>query len=252
MKVHGIPAFSDNYIWCIEHAGRAAVVDPGDEEPVLAHLERHGLELVAILITHRHDDHAGGIAGLMRRFEVPVFGPAGEDIAGVTVKVREGDTASIAGLGVAFEVLDVPGHTRGHIAYYRPNQLFCGDTLFACGCGRLFEGTPAQMAESLAKLARLPGETAVYCAHEYTQANIRFARAVEPDNARLAARSVEVDALRAAGQPTLPSTIALELDTNPFLRTTSPQVVASAHAHGARDDGPVAVFAALREWKNRF
>lgn len=252
MKTFGIPAFEDNYIWCIEHNGTAAVVNPGDEAPVLAHLAHNGLRLGAILVTHHHGDHSGGIAALVQRFDVPVFGPAGEDIAGVTVKLREGDTVNVPGIGAPFSVIDVPGHTRGHIAYYRPNQLFCGDTLFACGCGRLFEGTAAQMAGSLHKLAQLPGDTEVYCAHEYTQSNIRFARAVEPENAALSARSGQVNDLRARRLPTVPSTIELERATNPFLRCEVPQVAATARSHGAADSSPLAVFAALREWKNRF
>lgn len=251
MKTTGIPAFDDNYIWCLEKDGWAVVVDPGDDVPVLEHLAGSGNSLAAILITHHHGDHAGGIAGLLRRFDVPVFGPAGEDIAGVSVKVREGDIVRVPQLGAEFSVIEVPGHTLGHVAYYRPNQLFCGDTLFACGCGRLFEGTPAQMFASLSKLGDLPGDTRVYCAHEYTQSNIRFALAVEPDNARLIARSKEVAALREAGTPTVPSTIAQEHDTNPFLRAHEPAVIASARAHGA-DGSPTSVFAVLREWKNRF
>ncbi|MGB7990526.1 MAG: hydroxyacylglutathione hydrolase [Candidatus Methylophosphatis roskildensis] len=251
MKITGIPAFQDNYIWCLERDGRALVVDPGDADPVLDHLAASGTALAAILITHHHNDHAGGIAGLVRRFDVPVFGPALEDIAGVTVKVREGDTVRVPQLDAQFSVIKLPGHTLGHVAYYRPNQLFCGDTLFACGCGRLFEGTPAQMLASLSKLAALPGDTQVYCAHEYTQSNIRFALAVEPGNQRLIARSKQVNALRQAGLPSVPSTIETERETNPFLRAGESAVIASARARGA-DDSPVAVFAALREWKNRY
>lgn len=251
MKITGIPAFQDNYIWCIEGDGRALVVDPGDADPVLEHLSASGAALAAILITHHHDDHAGGITGLVRRFDVPVFGPAVEDIAGVTVKVREGDTVRVPQLDAQFSVIELPGHTLGHVAYYRPNQLFCGDTLFACGCGRLFEGTAEQMYSSLSKLAALPGDTQVYCAHEYTQSNIRFALAVEPDNQRLIARSKRVNALRQAGLPSLPSTIETERETNPFLRAGEPAVIAAARLRGA-DDSPVAVFAALREWKNRY
>lgn len=251
MNISGIPAFSDNYIWCLEQDGRTVVVDPGDALPVLDHLAHRGATLAAILITHHHGDHAGGIAGLVRRFDVPVFGPAAEDIAGVTVKVREGDTVRIPQIDTEFSVIEVPGHTLGHVAYYRPNHLFCGDTLFACGCGRLFEGTPAQMFASLARLAALPGDTQVFCAHEYTQSNIRFALAVEPDNRRLIERAAEVDALREAGLPSVPSSIETERQTNPFLRAGEPAVRAAARAHGA-GDSPVTVFAALREWKNRF
>ena len=251
MKVTGIPAFQDNYIWCVEHDGQALVVDPGEAAPVLDHLMQSGATLAAILVTHHHSDHAGGISGLLRRFDVPVFGPAAEDIDGVTVKVRRGDTVRVPQLDAEFSVIEVPGHTLGHVAYYRPNQLFCGDTLFACGCGRLFEGTPAQMLASLSTLAALPDDTQVFCAHEYTQSNIRFALAVEPGNRRLIARSNQVNALRAAGLPSVPSTIEMERATNPFLRTGEPAVIAVARVHGA-DDSQVAVFAALRQWKNRY
>lgn len=251
MKITGIPAFSDNYIWCVDNGRSALVVDPGEAAPVLDHLNRSATTLAAILITHHHGDHAGGINGLVRHFDVPVIGPAGEDIAGVTVKVREGDTVRVAELDVEYSVIEVPGHTLGHVSYYRPNQLFCGDTLFACGCGRLFEGTPAQMVASLSKLAALPADTLVYCAHEYTQSNIRFALAVDPANQNLIARSQQVNALRAAGLPSVPSTLETERATNPFLRTGEAAMIAAARARGA-DDSPVAVFAALREWKNRY
>lgn len=251
MQITGIPAFSDNYIWCIEQDGWALVVDPGEAEPVLDHLGRSGARLAAILITHHHGDHTGGIAGLAPRFDAPVIGPAREDIAGVTVRVREGDTVRIPQLDAEFSVIELPGHTLGHIGYYRPNQLFCGDTLFGCGCGRLFEGTPAQMVGSLSRLAQLPADTLVYCAHEYTQANIRFALAVEPANSSLLARSREVGKLRLAGLPSVPSTIETERETNPFLRIGEAAVIAAAVARGAAAS-PDAVFATLREWKNRY
>lgn len=252
MEIVPIKAFADNYIWLLREGRHAVVVDPGDAEPVMAHLDRHGLELSAILITHHHGDHAGGIEDLLQRGAVPVFGPVSESIDGVTQRVAEPDRIRVPGLDVEFEVLDLPGHTRGHVGYYRPSVLFCGDTLFGCGCGRLFEGTPAQMARSLAKLAALPGDTRVYCAHEYTQSNVRFALAVEPDNAALRRRADDVARARAADEPTVPSTIALERETNPFLRATSPRVIESARAQGAGGTDPVSVFAAIREWKNRF
>jgi hydroxyacylglutathione hydrolase len=257
MQIHPVPAFEDNYLWVIEDGRHAAAVDPGDEAPVQAFLESRGLTLGAILVTHHHGDHVGGVEWLAGRWKCEVFGPAGEEIDGLTRRLREGDRFTVPGLAIELEVLDVPGHTRGHIAYFGrgPGQpfVFCGDTLFACGCGRLFEGTPAQMAQSLGKLARLPRETRVYCAHEYTMSNIRFALAVEPGNDRLFARSERDAAARAAGRPTLPCTIADELDTNPFLRCAVPEVAASASRQAGRPlASPVEVLAAVREWKNTF
>jgi hydroxyacylglutathione hydrolase len=253
MQIHPVPAFEDNYLWVIEDGRHAAVVDPGDAQPVQAFLEARGLALTAILATHHHGDHVGGLEALAGRWKCEVFGPAGERIEGLTKKLREGDRIVVPGLGLPFSVLDVPGHTAGHIAYVGDHAVFCGDTLFACGCGRLFEGTPAQMLDSLAKLADLPGDTRVYCAHEYTMSNIRFAMAVEPGNTKLAARKARDAALRQRHLPTVPSTIADELDTNPFLRWTSPEVIASASRHAGRPlSCAVEVFTAVREWKNNF
>lgn len=257
MHVHAVPAFQDNYLWVLEARGAAAVVDPGDAAPIAAFLERRGLPLAAILVTHHHGDHAGGVSALAARWRCPVFGPAGEAIAGVTQTLREGDRITVPGLQARFAVLDVPGHTAGHIAYVAegsdPPRVFCGDTLFACGCGRLFEGTPAQMVDSLGKLRALPPETLAYCAHEYTMANIRFAEAVEPRNARLAERKAREAARRARGEPTVPMRIAEELETNPFLRWEAPDVIAAAERHAGRSlKGHVEVFAAIREWKNGF
>jgi hydroxyacylglutathione hydrolase len=248
-----VAAFQDNYIWVLHDGRSAAVVDPGDAAPVEAFLARHRLALCAILATHHHPDHVGGIARLVEQHRVPVFGPRAEPIPALTQAVGEGDTAAIAALGVEFSVLEIPGHTRAHIAYYRPGTLFCGDTLFACGCGRIFEGTPEQMYASLEKLAALPDDTQVYCAHEYTLANIRFARAVEPDNAALQAREARERARRADAQPTIPSALGAERATNPFLRCSEPAVMAAASARlGAAVSDPVRVFTAIREWKNRF
>lgn len=248
-----LPAFKDNYIWTLRHETSAAVVDPGEAEPVKAYLAREGLTLAAILATHHHPDHVGGIAELVAMTKVPVFGPRGEPIPALTHPVGQGDKVEIPALKAEFSVLDIPGHTRAHVAYYGLESLFCGDTLFACGCGRLFEGTAEQMLASLSKLAALPDATKVYCGHEYTLANIKFARAVDPDNRMLAAREQRARALRAAGQPTLPSTLGEERATNPFLRCAEPVVVESANKYlGARAADPVRVFAAIREWKNRF
>jgi hydroxyacylglutathione hydrolase len=199
LEIVPLPALRDNYIWTLRAGRHAAVVDPGEARPVLEYLARGRLELVAILATHHHPDHVGGIPELLAKGRVPVFGPKGEPIATLTRPVGEGDTVEIPALGLALSVLDIPGHTRAHIAYYGAESLFCGDTLFACGCGRLFEGTPEQMMSSLAKLAALPDSTRVYCGHEYTLANIAFAQQVEPKNAALAARLARDRKLRDAG-----------------------------------------------------
>jgi hydroxyacylglutathione hydrolase len=253
LKIVPVPAFQDNYIWLLCGSRHAAVVDPGDAKPVREFLQREGLELCAILATHHHPDHVGGIAELAAERRVPVFGPRAEPIPAVTAAVAEGDAVTIPELDATFSVLDIPGHTRAHIAYYRPGTLFCGDTLFACGCGRLFEGTPEQMYASLQKLAALPEETRVYCAHEYTLANIRFALAVEPDNAALQARAASAQATRARHEPTVPSTIALELATNPFLRCSEPSIRAAAQRRGGSADlDRVQTFAAIRAWKDGF
>jgi hydroxyacylglutathione hydrolase len=253
LEIVPLPAFKDNYIWTLRQGPRAAVVDPGEARPVREYLAREGLELVAILATHHHPDHVGGIAELVAAKKVPVFGPKGEPIPALTHPVGQGDRAEIPGIGAQFSVLDIPGHTRAHVAYYGLGSLFCGDTLFACGCGRVFEGTPAQMLDSLQKLAALPDDTRVYCGHEYTLANIRFARAVDPQNPVLAAREVRAQALRDAGRPTLPSTLGEERATNPFLRCAEPAVIESANKYlGARAADPARVFAAIREWKNKY
>ena len=245
-----IPAFKDNYIWLLRRGRQAFVVDPGDAAPVLQRLAADDLELAGILITHHHADHQGGIAGLLAHRACDVFAPAEESITGRTHPLRGGERLEL--LGVAVEVLAVPGHTLGHLAYLAPGALFCGDTLFGAGCGRLFEGTPAQMSASLERIAALPDATRIYCAHEYTQMNLPFAQAVEPDNPDIAARIQRVAAARVAGQATVPLTLGEEQLSNPFLRCREPAAIASAQANGARDASPVEVFAALRAWRNVF
>ncbi len=252
VEVVPLRAFKDNYVWTMRNDRHAAVVDPGDAAPVIEYLDATGLELAAILLTHHHADHVGGVPDLLARRKVPVYGPAAEPIPTLTRGVSGGDRVDVPELGLAFEVIDIPGHTRAHAAYYGAKRLFCGDTLFACGCGRVFEGTPEQMYASLARLAALPDDTLVYCGHEYTLANIGFAKAVEPANAALAEREAADRRLREAGKPTLPSTIGREKATNPFLRCMEPAVIESANKYlGARASGPVQVFAAIRDWKNR-
>lgn len=247
-----IPAFKDNYIWLLRKGASAAVVDPGDARPVIEALDREGLSLTTILVTHHHADHQGGVTALLARYPAEVFGPAAESIAGVTMSLHGGETIRAAFCDDEFQVLAVPGHTLGHIAYYGAGCLFCGDTLFAGGCGRLFEGSAAQLFASLARLASLPDQTAVYCAHEYTEANLRFALAVEPGNRRLQSRVNEVAVARAKGWSTVPSTIAIEKASNPFLRCAEPEVAASARRRVSDATDELAVFAALREWKNGF
>jgi hydroxyacylglutathione hydrolase len=249
-----IPAFEDNYIWLLtaDGHGGCAVVDPGDEDPVLERLLAAGLRLDAILITHKHGDHTGGICGLKARWPgARVYGPANERIALLDEPLGEGDEVDLGPLG-SFTVLDVPGHTEGHIAYHGEDVLFCGDTLFAGGCGRVFSGTFEQLSDSLARIAALPPETLLYCAHEYTLDNLGFARWVEPDNPELEEREAADRASREHGQPTVPSTLALELATNPFLRQDQPAVIAAAEQWaGEALAGRHAVFRALRTWKDR-
>ncbi|MEI7537826.1 MAG: hydroxyacylglutathione hydrolase [Comamonadaceae bacterium] len=255
MKLIPLPAFSDNYIWLLHDERHALVVDPGDAEPVLAALQEFKLELQAILVTHHHPDHTGGVAALRQATGAQVFGPQREAMPQPLTQLSDG--ARVQCLGLQFEVIDVPGHTAGHIAYYTSGAdqapiLFSGDTLFSGGCGRLFEGTPAQMLVSLKRLSALPDDTRVCCAHEYTLSNLKFACAVEPGNAALQAYFVSVRELRSANQPSLPSALFLERQINPFLRTQHAAVIQAVRARDASADDEVSVFAALRQWKNQF
>ena len=253
--VLAIPAFKDNYLWLIHNGTVAVAVDPGDAAPILAALTEHHLVLAAILLTHHHADHVGGVPALLQHTKVPVYGPRNDRIAAVTHALGEGDLVNLPELPLQLSVLDVPGHTLGHIAYVAQAEgwLFCGDTLFAGGCGRVFEGTPAQMMHSLQKLAALPPATLVYCAHEYTMSNLRFAQAAEPDNADLRQRVVDEQQKRDRDVPTVPSNIGLERRTNPFFRFTESGVVKTLKDRGLSDGAtPLGDFAALREWKNVF
>ena len=271
MNLNAVAAFADNYIWMLHDGSAAIVVDPGDATPVIEALGAWKLRLAGILVTHHHGDHVGGLEGLRPLLQGPIYGPARESIPRPYTPCVAGDTVEL--LGIKFSVLDVPGHTAGHIAYYanyanyanyaepagEAPLLFCGDTLFTAGCGRLFEGTAEQMHHSLQLLAALPGDTRVCCAHEYTLSNLRFARTVEPGNAALREHEARCIELRERGVPTLPSTIALERRINPFLRCSEPAVSAAASAHAtsaaAQEEhlaDPVSVLAALRQWKNEF
>lgn len=252
MQIEAISAFEDNYIWALRRQDQVVVVDPGEAAPVMRHLEKVGARLTAIFVTHRHDDHIGGIAELVARHPAPVYGPSREAQAVVTQPLRDGARLSV--LGTEFEVMDVPGHTLGHVAYYarREGWLFCGDTLFGAGCGRVFEGTLPQMHTSLARLAALPLATHLYCAHEYTQSCLRFAKIVEPANAAIDARIEMVQQQRAANQPSVPSTLAEELATNPFLRWSAPDVITAATnflGHAPANDAET--FGAIRVWRDQ-
>ena len=261
MTLVPLPAFADNYIWMLHDGRHAIVVDPGESGPVFDALARDSLQLAAILVTHHHADHTSGVAALRDATGATVFGPARERIPAPCVPLAHGDHAEA--LGLRFEVIDVPGHTAGHIAFFLPAGtgpeaeaplVFCGDTLFSGGCGRLFEGTPAQMLASLDALAALPDTTRVCCGHEYTLANLRFARAVEPANADLTHYTARCEALRAQGRPTLPARLGLERRINPFLRSREATILQALQAHDglAADSARVDVFAALRQWKNDF
>jgi hydroxyacylglutathione hydrolase len=257
VTVHPVPAFTDNYIWLIESPldpRRVVAVDPGDAAPVSAALKRLNASLAAILLTHHHPDHVGGVGQLKQEWPgVEVLAPDDARIDTQTRTVYDGERCQLPQVGLEWEILHVPGHTLSHIAFVGHGALFCGDTLFSAGCGRIFEGTPTQMNASLQRLAALPPETRVYCGHEYTAANLRFASDVEPLNAAAQDYSARVARLREAGEPSLPSTLGLELEVNPFLRCTKPQVREAASRHAGKElEDEVDVFANLRAWKDHY
>jgi len=252
LDITAIPALRDNYIWAIHDEHHAVVVDSGEAAPVLRFLGERGLCLEAILCTHRHLDHTGGIAELREVYNVPVYGRRHPDNPHITHDLREGDRLELDAPRIAFDIIETPGHLDDHIAFVAPGILFCGDVLFGAGCGRNFEGAPAQLHHSLQRLAALPGDTRVYCAHEYTALNLPFAQACEPDNAAIRQRIIETARLRAANLPTMPSSIALEKATNPFLRCTEPELIRTLQRRGLADTGELGVFTALRAWRERF
>ncbi|WMS88485.1 hydroxyacylglutathione hydrolase [Pleionea litopenaei] len=255
VTVDRIPSFTDNYIWALtnDRAKTCTLVDPGDAKPAIAYLEERQLDLTNILITHHHHDHTGGVETLKSQYGCLVYGPKSAKISGIDSFLKQGDRVTLPSLGVQLNVLEVPGHTLDHIAYVNDDWLFCGDTLFAGGCGRLFEGTPLQMWQSLKSLKALPAQTQVFCAHEYTQANLSFARAVEPDNETLQQRYNEVKIARANDIPTVPSTIELECQTNPFLRVEEQNVRQAAETFSGKSlSTPEDVFGCIRQWKDNF
>lgn len=254
VNIFPIKAFNDNYIWCLHNQTHCTVVDPGDAAPVLAYCKKNQLTLSAILITHHHWDHTGGIDALLAVFPgIPVYGPQNKEIKQITVRLTQNDDLELPQLNLKFSVLEIPGHTLDHIAYYGDTGLFCGDTLFSAGCGRLFEGTSRQMFTSLAKLTALPADTAVYCAHEYTIANIAFAEAVEPSNQALADYKHWAKQQRERNIPTLPSNIHRELAVNPFLRCHSAELVKNVSQNTKSTyASEQATFTSLRNWKDNF
>ena len=252
-EVTPIPAFRDNYIWMLHRNGHAVVVDPGDAAPVLEALDARQLQLDAILITHHHDDHTGGVDALRDACDAEVYAPAAGRYRFPHLPVAEAGVILLPGIGARMTVMETPGHTLDHVVYFDAGHLFCGDTLFSCGCGRLFEGSCVQLYQSLQKLAALPADTAVYCTHEYTRHNIAFALMADPDNPALQRRLQEVTAILESGRPSLPSTLALELETNPFLRCGNPQVRQFASNAGTPATAPESeVFCTLRRLRNSF
>lgn len=250
LEILPIPAFKDNYIWLLHNGDQAIAVDPGDAQPLLRHVEKAGLQLSAVLITHHHSDHIGGVAELLTHYNIPVYAPAKEHYTFPHRAVAEGDRLHFPQLDLSLSVMEIPGHTLGHVAYYNDSLLFCGDTLFSCGCGRIFEGTTEQMYASLQRLAQLPDDTKVYCTHEYTLHNMKFARQLDPENHALQQQQLQVSQLRKENLPSLPSTIGLERAINPFLRCHTAALRKAANA--AADAAAVTVFGRIRSMRNNY
>ena len=255
-NITAIPAFEDNYIWAIHNSHQAFVVDPGDAAPVLAFLDAHHLTLTGILCTHRHHDHIGGIAQLRAVYNVPVYGRRHENNPHISHDLKEGEQLRLDAFDLTFNIMDIPGHLDDHIAFYAdsttPQILFCGDVLFGAGCGRSFEGSVAQLHHSLQRLADLPRTTLAYCAHEYTASNLRFAAVCEPGNPDVQQRIQSTAQLRAANLASVPFTLAEELATNPFMRCTEPEIIHTLQQRGLADTSELAVFTALRKWRDNF
>jgi hydroxyacylglutathione hydrolase len=254
LNIFPVPAFQDNYIWTVHNEQHAIVVDPGDAVPVIDYLEKHQLKLLAILVTHHHRDHIGGINDLVELYNTPVYGPRREKIPHLTYPLGEGDVVEFNQLNFRAHVIDIPGHTLGHIAYLWDGGMFCGDTLFTCGCGKIFEGTPEQLHHSLQRLAEQPDNTLVYCTHEYTEYNTPFAMICEPGNLALQQRIIDAESLRKQNKPTAPSAMQLEKATNPFLRCTEPEIIRHIEQQfglqlPANDEQ--AAFTALRKWRDQ-
>lgn len=255
LNIQAVSAFNDNYIWFIQepNSRKLLIVDPGDAKPVIEAIEQQQLTPVALLITHHHSDHIAGIKELVKHYDIPVYGPKYEDIPSLTYPLTASDELKIDSAFPSLSVLDIPGHTSGHIAFLIEDNLFCGDTLFGAGCGRLLGGTAEQLHHSLQLIASLPEQTNIFCAHEYTQANLNFATHVEPHNAEIRQRIVDTDALVKNGKPSLPSRLSLELKTNPFLRCQQPEVIQAAQQFSGQPlPSPAAVFTTLRSWKDQF
>ena len=255
VSVKPIPSLSDNYIWLIINDSEAtvAIVDPGSSAGPISYIEKMNLQPAAILVTHHHWDHVNGIEELVNRFDIPVYGPATEYVPQLTTPLADNDNFSLPELKLGFDVMDISGHTAGHIGYLTGNKLFCGDTLFSAGCGRLFNGTAAQLHASLKRIGQLPDSTLIYCSHEYTLDNLRFAQAVEPDNSAIQSRITDVEILRGKNLPSLPVTLEMEKRYNPFLRTNRENIMQAVAQHsGQKIDNSETCFRYLRMWKDGF
>ncbi len=252
LNITAIPALQDNYIWAIHNDKHVVIVDPGEAEPVLEFIQQNHLQLHAILCTHRHHDHVGGIAELRRVYNVPVYGRSHPRNPHITDDLHEGDKLRLKPLDIVFDIIETPGHLEDHIVFSAPGMLFCGDMIFGAGCGKNFEGTLAQLQHSLQRLANLPDDTLIYSAHEYAEYTLPFALLCEPGNQNIRQRLAETRQLRAANLPTVPFTIAQEKATNPFLRCTNPELIHTLQTRGLTDTSELAVFTALTQWMAHF